>query len=127
MGEANCFRFRGRTGGRFDDSIQHCSVRLGYGRRLRRRTDAHSRSLADVDADGDAWSHEHPGTDARTADAVPNGVQPRRPAMSSRLSGADEHAATANGDQNAGADQHAHTNSDALSPRMRAPGQPLQV
>ena len=127
MGEDDCRRFGHRPTGRLDDSIQYCAVRLGDGRELRRRTNANASAMANGDTDRDPWSDGHPGADARTADAVPDGMQPRRPAMSSRLSSADEHAAAANADEDAGAHQHAHTDSDALSPRMRAPGQPLQV
>jgi hypothetical protein len=60
--------------------------------------------VANVNTFRDTWSDRHPGTNNRTADAVSYGMQPGRPAMSSRMPSTADKYASAYADENAGTD-----------------------
>ena len=92
MGEDDCRRFGHRPTGRLDDSIQYCAVRLGDGRELRRRTNADSGTVANVNTVRDTRPDRHPGTDDRTADAMSYGVQSWGSAVSTGVPGANGYA-----------------------------------
>jgi hypothetical protein len=137
MGEDDRRRFGHRPGGRFDDSVQYRALRLGDGRELRRRTNADSGTVANVNTVRDTWSDRHPGTDDRTADAMSYGVQSWGSAVSSGVPGANGYAQAANGDthedangdthETANGDTHETADSNAVSARMLVERQKMHV